>query len=135
MLRSGGNRQRLYRHRLQFRRVLLFAAGSLRVNPDAAVGILDDIADAAGLKHRVLQLLDLDQAFAPHVGATREVVAQFDFDANTVIDTLESMEIPTAELFADNPTEVGIHIPGGVGDIIKDPDGGVLIKADSKSFF
>tara|TARA_R110002049_G_scaffold31098_26_gene105914 strand:- start:2088 stop:4010 length:1923 start_codon:yes stop_codon:yes gene_type:complete len=89
--------------------------------------------DAAGLKHRVLQLLDLDQAFAPHVGATREVVAQFDFDANAVIDTLESMEIPAAELFADNPTEVGIHIPGGVGDIIKDPDGGVWIHAERTS--
>ncbi|CAA0126228.1 Anaerobic magnesium-protoporphyrin IX monomethyl ester cyclase [Halioglobus japonicus] len=89
--------------------------------------------DAAGLKHRVLQLLALDRAFAPHVGATREVVTQFDFDANAVIDTLESMEIPAPELFADNPTEVGIHIPGGVGDIIKDPDGGVWIHAERTS--
>jgi tRNA A37 methylthiotransferase MiaB len=89
--------------------------------------------DAAGLKHRVMQLLELDQAFAPHVGATRDVVARFDFDANAVIDSLESMEIPTAELFADNPTEVGIHIPGGVGDIIKDPDGGVWIHAERTS--
>jgi hypothetical protein len=85
------------------------------------------------LKHRVLQLLELDQAFAPHVGATREVVAHFDFDANSVIDTLESMEIPAPALFADNPTEVRIHIPGGVGDIIKDPDGGVWIHAERSS--
>jgi hypothetical protein len=94
---------------------------------------MDNQLDAAGLKHRVLQLLELDQAFAPHVGATREVVAHFDFDANSVIDTLESMEIPAPALFADNPTEVRIHIPGGVGDIIKDPDGGVWIHAERSS--
>ena len=71
--------------------------------------------------------------FAPHIGATREVVAQFDFDANAVIDTLESMEIPALELFAEKPTEVSIYIPGGVGDIIKDPDGGVWIHAERSS--
>ena len=94
---------------------------------------MDNQVDAAGLKHRVLQLLELDQAFAPHVGATREMVAHFDFDANAVIDTLESMEIPEVALFADKPTEVSIHIPGGVGDIIKDPDGGVWIHAERSS--
>ena len=86
--------------------------------------------EAAGLKHRVSQLLELDQAFAPHTGATREVVAHFDFDADAVMDTLEGMEQPTPELFATRPTQVGIHIPGGVGDIIKDPDGGVWIHAE-----
>ncbi len=96
-------------------------------------GHMDNQLDAAALKQRVLQLLELDQAFAPHVGATREVVAHFDFDANAVIDSLESMEMPAAELFAAKPTAVGIHIPGGVGDIIKDPDGGVWIHAERTS--
>jgi hypothetical protein len=91
---------------------------------------MDNEVEAAGLKHRVAQLLELDQAFAPHVGATREVVARFDFDADAVMDTLESMELPTPALFAHSPTEIGIHIPGGVGDIIKDPDGGVWIHAE-----
>lgn len=94
---------------------------------------MDNELEAAGLKHRVLQLLAMDQAFAPHVGATREVVAHFDFDANAVMDTLESMEMPSAALFAHQPTEVGIFIPGGVGDIIKDPDGGVWIHAERSS--
>jgi hypothetical protein len=89
--------------------------------------------DAASLKHRVAQLLAMDQAFAPHVGATREVIAHFDFDANAVMDTLEGMELPAAALFAHKPTDVGIHIPGGVGDIIKDPDGGVWIHAERSS--
>jgi len=92
----------------------------------------NDLA-AAELKARVSQLLALDQAFAPHTGATREVTAHFDFDANTVMDTLEGMELPPPALFAHHPTEVGIHIPGGVGDIIKDPDGGVWIHAERTS--
>ena len=94
---------------------------------------MDNQLDAAALKHRVLQLLELDQAFAPHVGATREAVVKFGFDANAVIDTLESMEMPAPQLFAEIPTEVSIHIPGGVGDIIKDPDGGVWIHAERTS--
>jgi len=43
------------------------------------------------------------------------------------------MELPPPALFAHHPTEVGIHIPGGVGDIIKDPDGGVWIHAERTS--
>jgi len=86
--------------------------------------------EAAGLKHRVVQLLALDRAFAPHTGATRETVVRFGFDANRVMDTLEGMELPTPEQFESCPTEVGIHIPGGVGDVIRDPDGGVWIHAE-----
>ena len=84
----------------------------------------------AELQAHVAQLLELDEAFAPHIGATREVTAHFNFDANALMDTLESMELPAPALFAHRPTEVGIHIPGGVGDIIKDPDGGVWIHAE-----
>ena len=91
---------------------------------------MDNNVEAARLKHRVTQLLELDQAFAPHTGATRDVTAHFDFDANKVMDTLEGMDLPAAALFAEQPTEIGIHIPGGVGDIIKDPDGGVWIHAE-----
>jgi hypothetical protein len=91
---------------------------------------MDNKRDAADLKHRVSHLLKLDQAFAPHIGATREVTALFDIDANAVMDSLEGMDFPGPELFAENPTEVGIHIPGGVGDIIKDPDGGVWVHAE-----
>ncbi|MEZ5503555.1 MAG: hypothetical protein R3E50_13190, partial [Halioglobus sp.] len=94
---------------------------------------MDNQLDAAGLKHRVAQLLELDRAFAPHTGATREVIAHFDFDADAVMDTLEGMELPAPDLFAKRPTDVAIYIPGGVGDIIKDPDGGVWIHAERSS--
>jgi hypothetical protein len=86
--------------------------------------------EATNLQLRVVQLLQLDQAFAPHTGATREVTAHFNFDADEVMDTLEGMDLPPAALFAEQATEIRIHIPGGVGDIIKDPDGGVWIHAE-----
>lgn len=94
---------------------------------------MENQLEATGLKLRVAQLLELDQAFAPHIGATREETVLFNFDANAVMDTLEGMELPPLALFAHQPTEVGIHIPGGVGDIIKDPDGGVWIHAERVS--
>jgi len=87
----------------------------------------------ATLLHNVRCMLALDEAFAPHVGATRDVVASFDFDANTVLDTLEGMDLPNDTLFAYQPTDIDIHIPGGVGDIIKDPDGGVWVHAERAS--
>lgn len=92
-----------------------------------------DRAEAAALRHRVAQLLELDRAFAPRTGESREAVARFGFDANRVLDELEGMELPGPELFASRPTEVGIHIPGGVGDVIRDPDGAVWIHAERVS--
>jgi len=94
---------------------------------------LQDKHSNASFIHHVRCMLELDEAFAPHVGATREVVVHFDFDANGVMDVLESMECPDDKLFAHKPTTVAIHIPGGVGDIIKDPDGGVWVHAERSS--
>jgi hypothetical protein len=91
-----------------------------------------DIA-AKAILHQVRCMLALDQAFAPHVGATRQVTVSFDFDANAVMDTLEGMELPEDKLFAYQPVDIDIHIPGGVGDIIKDPDGGVWVHAERTS--
>jgi len=92
-----------------------------------------DAAAARALLHKVHCVLALDQAFAPHVGPTREVTVAFDFDADAVLDALEGMELPGDRLFDYQPCEVGIHIPGGVGDLIKDPDGGVWIHAERVS--
>jgi radical SAM superfamily enzyme YgiQ (UPF0313 family) len=94
---------------------------------------LQDESSAQAYLYHVRCMLALDQAFAPHVGATRQVTASFDFDANAVMDTLEGMELPDDKLFAYQPTDIDIHIPGGVGDIIKDPDGGVWVHAERTS--
>ncbi len=90
---------------------------------------VENNVEAAALQHKVMQLLQLDRAFAPRTGESRELVARFDFDANRVLDELEGMELPGPELFSPQPTDIGIHIPGGVGDLIRDPDGGVWIHA------
>jgi len=86
--------------------------------------------DAASLKHRLQRLLALDKAFAPRCGPTRQDTVQFDFDANAVLDTLEDMELPTPDMFAAKTTLLGLTIPGGVGELINDPDGGVWIHAE-----
>jgi hypothetical protein len=82
------------------------------------------------LMTNVRHMLALDAAFSPRTGATRTEHIGFDFDANAVMDTLESMELPPDALFAPRPTRVAVFIPGGVGDIIKDPDGGVWIHSE-----
>ncbi len=94
---------------------------------------MDNAVEMTSVQNRVTQLLAVDQAFAPHTGATRDVTAYFSFDANKIIDTLECMELPSPDSFDNQPTEIDIHIPGGVGDIIKDPDGGVWIHAERAS--
>jgi len=81
-------------------------------------------------QHRVRCMLALDKAFAPRTGATRTTAMDFSFDANAVMDCLEGMELPADALFNAFPTTLGVHIPGGVGDIIRDPDGGVWIHAE-----
>ncbi len=76
------------------------------------------------------RLLALDKAFAPRCGPTRQDTVQFDFDANAVLDTLENMELPTPDMFAVKTTILHLTIPGGVGELINDPDGGVWIHAE-----
>lgn len=84
-------------------------------------------AALSALRQRVRAVLQLDRALAPHIGPTRDMIAQFDFDAHAVLDALEGMELPADDLFEAQNTTMHIHIPGGVGDIIKDPDGGVWV--------
>ena len=86
--------------------------------------------DAASLKQRLNGLLALDKAFAPRCGPTRQDTVEFEFDANAVLDTLENMELPTPEMFVAKTTILHLTIPGGVGELINDPDGGVWIHAE-----
>lgn len=87
------------------------------------------------LMANVRHMLALDASFSPRTGATRTEHHDYAFDANAVMDTLEAMELPDDAMFEYRPTTVAVFIPGGVGDIIKDPDGGVWIhseRADSE---
>lgn len=101
-----------------------------QVAQDWADTHISNATDAASLKHRLQRLLALDKAFAPRCGPTRQDTVQFDFDADAVLDTLENMELPTPEMFAAKTTMLHLTIPGGVGELINDPDGGVWIHAE-----
>jgi hypothetical protein len=82
------------------------------------------------LMANVRDMLTLDASFSPRVGPTRTEHHDFAFDANAVMDTLEAMELPDDAMLEQRPTTVAVFIPGGVGDIIKDPDGGVWIHSE-----
>lgn len=75
----------------------------------------------------VKKVMELDALYSPKTGATRTEQHRVGFDAAAVMDTLESMELPVDSLFLPLNTTVTIDIPGGVGDIINDPDGGVWV--------
>ena len=69
-------------------------------------------------------VLSLDAAFCPRVGRAHEITETFTFDAARVAFHLNRMELPRADSFAANVTTLQIKHPGGVGEVLKDPDGG-----------
>lgn len=76
---------------------------------------------------RVHRTLLLDRCLCPRTGAATDTEHQFDFLASQVHQSLEAMEMPA---FGDlqQPQTLSVHHPGGVGDILKDPDGGSWLK-------
>ncbi|HKP62711.1 MAG TPA: radical SAM protein [Polyangiales bacterium] len=73
---------------------------------------------------QALCVLELDQAFCPRVGVAVRTEERFAFDAANVAYHLNRMELPTPEAFAARPASLSIRHPGGVGAVLKDPDGG-----------
>ncbi len=75
-----------------------------------------------------LQVLALDCALCPRSGAEQELVASFGFSADRVCAALSSMALPAPEDLARADCTLRIHHPGGVGDILKDADGGSWLR-------
>jgi hypothetical protein len=73
---------------------------------------------------QALCVLELDQAFCPRVGAASRIEQRFAFDAASVAYHLNRMELPTPDAFAPRSASLPIRHPGGVGAVLKDPDGG-----------
>ena len=71
-----------------------------------------------------LQALQLDKALCPRGGREQHLRASFSFDARAVQRALAAMELPTAEAQQPAGWTLGIHHPGGVGDILHGADGG-----------
>jgi len=72
-------------------------------------------------------VLVLDEAFCPRVGQAHTLSQSFDFDAERVAFHLNRMELPEQRAFAvatGSHSALRIRHPGGVGEVLKDPDGG-----------
>jgi hypothetical protein len=68
--------------------------------------------------------LAIDAALCPRVGRKHSLEQTFAFDAERIAYHLNRMELPPAEAFAARPTTLTIQHPGGVGEVLQDPDGG-----------
>lgn len=73
-------------------------------------------------------VLALDKTLSPRMGAKASAWQHFEFDAESLLKTLGSMELPDWSQILDQQQDVLIETPGGVGDILKDPDGGSWLK-------
>lgn len=75
-----------------------------------------------------LQVLALDAALCPRYGGEQDLVARFDYRADTACSALSAMDLPAADAFAAAGCALRIHHPGGVGDILQDADGGSWLR-------
>jgi hypothetical protein len=69
-------------------------------------------------------VLAIDAAFCPRVGAKHVIEESFEFDAARVAYHLNRMELPPDDAFSARASQLRIQHPGGVGEVLKDPDGG-----------
>jgi hypothetical protein len=101
-------------------------------HPSALYRALDEALQAWLSQHeadptlieRARAVLAIDAATCPRVGRGHSIEETFSFDARRVAFHLNRMELPSAECFAPCKTTVRIDHPGGVGEVLKDPDGG-----------
>lgn len=78
---------------------------------------------------RLRCVLALDKTLSPRIGGKVSHWQHFEFDAESLLKALSAMELPDWSRILDQQQDVLIETPGGVGDILKDPDGGSWLKA------
>lgn len=83
----------------------------------------------AELYRRVDLMLALDMALCPRKGNPSMEVHAFDCNAAGIITSLEAMDLPSKELFAGH-SALKVEYPGGVGTVLKDPDGGSWMRGN-----
>lgn len=90
--------------------------------------------DAADLAPRALRVLEIDRALCPRFGETTRSTHAFEFAADQTLEILSRMEAPDPSLLDDTcATELDIRHPGGVGEILRDPDGGSWVRGQIES--
>jgi tRNA A37 methylthiotransferase MiaB len=101
-------------------------------DPDRLYRVLDATLTAWLFEHaadhalveKTRAVLALDTAFCPRTGTPQAIECNFEFDAKRVAYHLNRMELPPDAAFASPATKLRIQHPGGVGEVLKDPDGG-----------
>jgi hypothetical protein len=81
------------------------------------------------LYRRVDVMLALDMALCPRKGNPSTEVHTFNCDAVSVITSLEAMDLPSYALFTGS-SALKVDYPGGVGTVLKDPDGGSWMRGN-----
>jgi hypothetical protein len=69
-------------------------------------------------------VLELDAALCPRPGAAHTFEPRFAFNAERVEYHLNRMELPEPDAFSPRTLTLSVRHPGGVGEVLKDPDGG-----------
>ena len=75
------------------------------------------------------RLLQLDGWIRPRYGEAREFEVQPDFDLEAVCADLDAMRSPRAECFDGRLRCVRLRSPGGLGVVLRSPDGGHWLQA------
>lgn len=76
-------------------------------------------------------ILALDHALSPRCGDATEIEYEFHFDAMSSKAALDCLSIPSAEDLSTQMSQtLCIKSPGGVGSILKDPDGGAWLRGE-----
>jgi len=92
------------------------------------------INEAADLVPHALRVLELDRALCPRFGEATTRTYAFDFAADRTLEVLSRMEAPDLSLLETVcSTELDICHPGGVGEILRDPDGGSWVRGRVES--
>ncbi len=75
------------------------------------------------------RVLQVDEALCPSTGEAHLRRRYLDFEAEAVEAALARMEsVAPADIVGGEIREVPVEIPGGVGDIMMDPDGGAWVR-------
>ncbi len=98
-------------------------AGTFNIIRTAVHEWLQSHGADAGLYQRVDLMLALDLALCPRKGNPSVEFHPIDGDATAIIKAMEAMDLPDASMF-EGYSELQVEYPGGVGTVLKDPDGG-----------
>jgi hypothetical protein len=77
-------------------------------------------------------ILAIDKALSPRCGEATETNYEFSFDATSSKAALDCLSLPSDEDLstAEHSQTLLIKSPGGVGSILKDPDGGAWLRGE-----